>query len=126
MTAFRRYTIELAAAILAYAVLLFGSVFVERSVHPADPWRTINVLLPMLAVSAIAWVILRQFRRLDELQLRVQLEALAGAVALTAVVTLGWGFLELIGYPKFPTFAVWPLLAIGWMAGAWSGCRRYR
>jgi uncharacterized membrane protein YcjF (UPF0283 family) len=122
----RRYVIELFSAMAGYAVLLAGAVYVLKTWYPPEPWRTVTVLTPMLAICVVAWTILREFRRLDEMQLRIQLEALAIAVALTSLVTLGWGFLETIGYPHFPTFAVWPLLAVGWMGGALFACRRYR
>ncbi len=122
----RRYLIELFSAIGAYGVLLAATVYVLKTWYPPEPWRTIVVLAPMLAICVVAWTILREFRRLDEFQLRVQFEALAIAVAFTAIVTLGWGFLETIGYRHFPTFGVWPLLAIGWMGGAFVSARRYR
>ncbi len=120
----RRYALELGLAILAYAGLLILSLTLLP--HLTDPAaRYLMSLLPMLPGSAIAWVILRQIRRLDELQRRIQLEALGFAFALTALLTFGYGFLELAGLPRLSLFSVWPLMATLWVAGLVLANRHY-
>src|SRR6218665_691162 len=69
---FRRYATELGAALLGYAALLVASLLTLRHAELASPWREAVSLAPMLAGVAVAWVILRALRRMDELQVRIQ------------------------------------------------------
>jgi len=61
-----RYVLELGAAFLAYTLLLVGSLLALRHEAVAAPWREAVSLLPMLAGIAVAWVVLRTFRRMDD------------------------------------------------------------
>lgn len=80
----------------------------------------------MIPATVMCWVVLRHLRRVDELQRRVQLEALGLAFAGTALITFSYGFLELIGFPKLSMFAVWPIMAMLWIIGGLLAGRRYR
>ena len=80
----------------------------------------------MLACAAAAWVILRELRRMDELQRRIQLEALGFAFAGTALLTFSYGFLEGLGYPRLSMFTVWPVMAALWIVGLLMARRRYQ
>ncbi|WP_394688733.1 hypothetical protein [Hoeflea sp.] len=88
--------------------------------------RTVVSLAPMLPAIFICGVIIRNIANLDELQRKVQLEALALAFAGTALITFGYGFLEGTGLPRLSMFAVWPLMASLWLAGVIFGNVRYR
>jgi len=112
-------------SLAAYAGLLGLSILVLKQATPATPWREALALAPMLAVAAICWVVLRQIRRLDELQVRVQLDALGFSFAATALLTFGYGFLEGLGYPRLSMFGVWPLMAVLWLIGLALAGRRY-
>jgi hypothetical protein len=65
-------------------------------------------------------------RRMDELQMRIQFEALGFAFAGTAILTFSYGFLEGLGYPKLSMFMVWPILAVLWVVGLVLARRRYQ
>jgi hypothetical protein len=80
----------------------------------------------MIGAAAMAWAVLRHVRRLDELQLRRVLESLAFSFAVTAFGTFAWGFAEIAGAPKLPTFGIWPLMAVLWIVGGFVAHRRYR
>jgi len=65
--------------------------------------------------------------QMDELQRKIQLEAMAFAFALTAVLSLAYGFLELFAnFPEVNWVWVWPLLGACQAAGIVMGRRRYR
>ena len=70
--------------------------------------------LPGLAFGVVMWTVLRQYRRMDELQRQIQLEALAIAFGTTAFVTLTTGFLQDVGLPPAPWYWVWPVMAVAW------------
>jgi hypothetical protein len=123
----RRYLKELGLALLAYGAALIGSstwLVVDGSL--ASPWRDLIALSPMVPGALVVWAILRQLRRLDELQRRVQFEALALAFAGTAFISFSYGLLEAHGYPRLSMFVVWPLMASLWMLGLVVAARRYK
>lgn len=120
-----RYFKEFFAALLAYMVALMLSVTLLAHVE-SQILRPILALLPMVPGFAMCWIVLRQLRRVDELQRRIQLEAMGVAFAGTALVTFSYGFLEIAGYERLSMFLIWPLMAILWIAGTIIGNRRYR
>ncbi len=120
------YRKELFSALAVYGVLLVGSIELLQHVAVASPWRDALALSPMLAAAAMPWIIVRELRRMDELQLRIQLEALGFAFAGTALATFSYGFLEGLGYPRLSMFDVWPLMAVLWIVGLALARRRYR
>jgi hypothetical protein len=122
----KRYLKELSASLAVYCVLLFGSIELLQAAKLAAPWRDVVALSPMLGAIAMAWVILRELRRMDELQRRIQLEALGFSFAGTAILTFSYGFLEGLGYPRLSMFTVWPVLAVLWIAGLLLARRRYQ
>ena len=122
----RRYVIEMASALAAYGVLLVGSIELLTHVAIASPWRDLIAMCPMFPAATVAWIVLRELRRMDELQRRIQLEALGFSFAGTAILTFSYGFLEGLGYPKLSMFTVWPILGVLWAVGLALARRRYR
>lgn len=120
-----RYSKELTASLVLYCMLLVGSIELLGHVAVPSPWRDAIALSPMIAAALMAWVVLRQLRRMDELQVRLQLEAFGFAFAGTALATFSYGFLEGLGWPRLSMFVVWPLMAVLWMAGLALARRRY-
>lgn len=121
----RRYVVELGGALVVYTALLFASAYLERTLTLSPLARYVVLLSPMAGVAGAAWAILRHVRRLDELQQRSVLEALAFSFAVTAFGTFAWGFAEAAGAPKLPTFAIWPIMAALWIIGGFIARRRY-
>ncbi|MCV2358268.1 MULTISPECIES: hypothetical protein [Roseateles] len=123
----KQYLKELGLALLAYAALLIASIaWLNGDPNLGSPWRDLIALSPMLGGGLAVWAILRQLRRLDELQQRVQFEALALAFAGTAFISFSYGFLEGLGYPRLSMFVIWPLMAVLWMLGLLLAARRYK
>lgn len=76
----------------------------------------------------MAFVIIALMRLLmgsDELQQRVHLHATTFSAVLTGLLTFSYGFLENVGFPKMPTFAVFPMLFVLWGIGLGYFTRRY-
>ncbi|GAA5232064.1 hypothetical protein FOZ76_15725 [Verticiella sediminum] len=122
----RRYFLELAGCLALYAVVLAASLTVLGQGGQADGPRVLISLAPMIPAFLLCWVIVRGVRRMDELQRRVQFEAIVFAFAGSALSTFGYGFLENAGLPRLSMFAVWPLMAVLWVVGAALAARRYR
>jgi len=121
-----RYLIELGTAFAIYVAALFVSNGLLTAFEPDHALKIFILLLPMIPAAAVCWSVIRQIRRVDEMQRTIQLEALAIAFAATALTTFSYGFLESAGFPKLSMFAVWPLMAGFWIVGGVIAQRRYR
>jgi hypothetical protein len=111
---------------VAYAVLLMLTLTAfTRNVVP-ESLKVPVALVPMLPLVVVALGIMRAIRASDELQARIQFEALAFAFALTAFATFSYGFLELYaGFRHLNMFSVWPVMAVFWIVGKLIAQRRY-
>lgn len=115
----------LVLGLAAYAATL---IFSQRILATAPHGAAAGILLslaPMLPAIFICAVIIRTIRHLDEMQRKLQFEALAFAFAGTALLTFGYGFLEGAGLPTLSMFVVWPLMAALWVVGTVIGRIRY-
>jgi hypothetical protein len=111
-----RTQIEFGLAILAYLMVMVGSVTVVNANPDAD-WRYYVALLPVAPAGFVVWLFVRALARLDELQKRIQMQAFAFALGATALITFGYGFLEGAGMPHLSWTYVLPLMALLWGAG---------
>ncbi|EPG35903.1 hypothetical protein [Acinetobacter colistiniresistens] len=120
-----RNLLELLIAIAIYMVVLIGSL---KALNFIDiQWLKIVVsLTPMLPALAIAYVIIQQFKRFDELQQKIQLHALGMSFVGTSLITFSYGFLENVGFPKLTMFVIWPMMAVLWSIATAVGTWKYR
>jgi hypothetical protein len=116
----RTYQRELAGAAVAYLIVLTGSLTLAKSMTEGV-LRTALLLTPVIPIGLMIWVIARQFRRMDEFIRLRTLESLAIATAVTAGLSLTYGFLEGSGFPRISMFWVWAVLGFVWGA---LECRR--
>lgn len=79
----------------------------------------------MLGAFAAAWAILRELWRMDEMQRRIQFDAIAISFLGTALITFGWGFAEGAGLLHLRAFQVWPIMGALWILGLVIARRRY-
>ena len=121
----RSYLKEFGTAMIAYVVVLFLSIWAITT-FLRSPWRYPVALLPMIPAGFALVAIVRHLGRLDELQRRIQFEALAFAFGGTALVTFGYGFVENVGFPHLSWFWVWPVMALLWTLGLVLANRRYQ
>lgn len=122
----KRYAMEMLGCFVAYTVLLVLSLRLLAHGVDDQTLRIVITLLPVIPAAIICWVVLRMLFRVDEMQRKLQFEALAFAFAGTGLITLGYGFLENVGLPRLSMFAVWPLMAALWVLGGVIGRLRLR
>ena len=120
-----RTQIEFGLAILAYLMVLVGSVVVVQA-NPQAQWRYFVVLLPLAPAAFVIWLFVRALGRLDEMQKRIQMEAFGFSLGATALITFGYGFLEGVGLPSLSWTYILPLMAVLWALGAAIFSWRYR
>ena len=110
----RRYTRELIGASIIYAIVLISSITMLKQFEFPRVWQVIISLSPVIPVAFVVLAIMRLTIYSDELQQRIQLSAVSFSAALTGLITFSYGFLENVGFPKFPTFFVLPMLIFIW------------
>jgi hypothetical protein len=111
--ALRRYHWELAGVLALYTAVLYGTIKLAENM-PNGSLRTLVVLGPAVPIALAIWVIVRQFRRMDEFIRLRTLENIGIAAAATAGWTLTYGFLEGAGFPKLTMFWIWPVMGAIW------------
>jgi hypothetical protein len=120
-----RAQIEIGLALLAYMMFVVGSATVLRG-NPTAPWRYVVAVIPVAPIALFLYLVTRRIARLDELQKRIQTEALGFALAATALLTFAYGFLEGVGMPHLSWTYILPLMAALWAVGTAIFTFRYR
>jgi hypothetical protein len=120
-----RSQIEIGLALLAYMMLLIGSVTLLRA-NPEASWRYVVAVVPVLPAALVVFLFVRRLSQTDELQKRIQTEAFAFALGGTALLTFTYGFLEGAGMPHLNWTFILPLIAGLWGIGTAIFTFRYR
>lgn len=120
----RIYQRRFAVAMGGYVAILLLSVYLLDNID-AQPLRIAIVILPMLPVLYGLWGFMEMIRNLDELQKRIQLEAIAFSMGLTGIITFTLGFLEGVGFPRVSFIWVFPMMIAFWGIGQALAQRRY-
>lgn len=115
-------------ALVVWAVLYFGARIVLDMVEPE--WLKLAVSLAPL--PAFAWFLrdfVRYLRALDELEQRIQLEALAIAFPLTLMLIMTLGLVQVatpLSAENWSYRHIWPFLSLFYFAGLTIARRRYQ
>ena len=121
----RRYLKQFFFAMCMYIVVLIASVTLLKNYEFPRIWQIVISLAPVLPVLFVMIAIMRLLRDGDELQQRVHLLATTFSAVLTGLLTFSYGFLENVGFPKLPTFAIFPMLFLLWGIGRGYFTKRY-
>ncbi|MEO5630079.1 MAG: hypothetical protein ABIQ62_09980 [Thermomonas sp.] len=97
-----RYLREFLPAMAAYVVTLFLSVWLLKRVDEPG-LRALVALLPVPAIGMALRAIIRYIRDVDELQQRIELEAVSFAAAFVSMVYIAGGFLQLAKVIDIPS-----------------------
>ena len=117
----RKYRLELFSALIAYMVVLVGSIYWAKIMDEGAA-RTLLLMTPVVPLMLAVWAIARHFGRMDEFVRLRSLEGLAIAAAVTAGLTFTYGFLESAGFPKVSMFWVWGVMGTTWALYTWLRC----
>jgi hypothetical protein len=120
----KRYAREFIIAMIAYGIVIMISRLTLNNIGES-PWRFVIALLPLIPVLFLISGFIRYLSGIDELQQRIQLQAIGFAAGTTGLLTFAYGFLELEGFPSFSTFIVFPLMIMLWGVGLAYFSRRY-
>src|SRR5437588_6266870 len=117
--------IQFAFVILAFLMVLVGSVTVVEANSDVS-WKYVVAAIPIVPAGLVIWLFVRALSRLDEVQKRIQVQALGVSMAATALTTFGYGFLEGVGWPALNGTFILPLMALLWGMGMVVLALRYR
>ena len=124
----RRYLREFIPSMLGYVVATLLSVWWLKSID-ATWLRAIVALLPVPAVALAMRAIMRYIRDADELQRRIELEALSFSTAWVSLAYLGGGFLQRAKVIDIPSAVamiwVFPLICISYGLVKFAIARRF-
>ena len=90
----RRYLRALWPALALYSVTLFASIFLIRRGIESVPLRGLVAVLPVLPIGWMMLAALRYLREVDELQRRIETEAIGAASLLVSLLYFAGGMLE--------------------------------
>jgi len=120
----KRYLLEFGGSMAAYSALVPLSMRILHG-HERTALGYVIAFLPIIPSIFALLAFLRFFRGLDELQRRIQLEAVAFSFLGTCFITLTWAFQQNAGLPRFDVSWVAPLLIALWGIGLGIAKRRY-
>ena len=125
----RRYTRELMLAMASYVMVLFVSIWLlKRIEEPA--LRALVALAPLPPIALAMRAIVRYIRDVDEMQQRIELEAVSFATAFVCLLYMTCGFLQAARVIDIPADAamIWlfPLVCFSYGLAKVLVNRRYR
>ncbi len=120
----KRYLVEFGSAMAVYSLAVPLSMWMLRG-HEHTPLGYAIAFLPIIPSAFALWAFMRYFRGLDELQRRIQMEAVGFSFLATCFITLTWAFQQNAGLPRFDVSWVAPLLIALWGIGIGIAKRRY-
>lgn len=98
----------------AYVITLLASTLAIKNIDFPMSAQIIISLTPVIPIIFVIIAILRALGDSDELQQLVQLSAVTFSAITTGLITFSYGFLENIGFPKFPTIWMLPIMFFLW------------
>ena len=125
-SATRTYLKEFLTAMAAYVIVLIISITIINASPATAWWRIPLALAPVIPIIFAMIAFMRGLGRMDELQRRIQFEALAFGFGAAGIITFSYGFLELVGFPHISWIFVFPLMIMFWGIGGGIASRRYR
>jgi uncharacterized membrane protein len=105
-------------------LLAFSIKWLEE--NPESSWRIVVALLPLIPGILIALGIVHAITQLDELERRILLEGIAFSFAMTFILVLSYGLLDLAGVTILNGSYIALFMAIFMLIGKLWGNRRYR
>jgi hypothetical protein len=115
----------LGLSVLAAALMIGSSLIIKQD--PSEPVKVLAAAMPIPAFIAMFWVMVRAARRLDELHIRIQLEALAATVLAVSTIVVAYGQFARIHYvPAAELWLAWPIIAFTYPVCYFLALCRYR
>lgn len=122
----KRYFKEFGISMGFYVVLLLASVEILTNVELPKAEQIVVTLIPVIPTIFVVIAVMRALRDSDELQQKIQLQAVTFSAIVTGLITFTYGFLENVGFPHLPSLFIFPLMLALWGIGAGIFARNYQ
>jgi len=123
----KRYTRRFLFWMMVYTVTVIATSFVLDKVELANSIRIILALAPVLPTLMALREFIIFFRALDEVQARIQAEAILIAAGVVGFGSFAWGWVELwMELPFIPMIWILPTLIAVWGVARVFVARRYQ
>lgn len=122
----KRYFKEFGISMGFYVVLLLASVEILTNVELPKAAQIVVTLIPVIPTIFVVIAVMRALRDSDELQQKIQLQAVTFSAIVTGLITFTYGFLENVGFPHLPSLFIFPLMLALWGIGAGIFARNYQ
>ena len=96
--AYREYRRRMWPAMLIYMALVFGSTWMLKNTVQPVAFRALIAIAPALPIFFVMLVFLRYLRTVDEMQRRIEMEAVGIAALVVSQIYLAGGFLQLVAH----------------------------
>jgi uncharacterized membrane protein (DUF4010 family) len=124
----KRRELRFPVAAVLFVVAYFAARAGIETFEPRSLWALLSALLPVPFFAWLMWSIVRGVRGMDELERRIQLEALAIAFPFAILIAFAVGLLHLAGFHGTDNYdlpRLWPLLLLPYWFALWMSRRRY-
>lgn len=120
----KQYLVRFVGSMVVYAILLPLAVMLAQRMEQS-PWRFAVMVAPVIPVGFALAAFVVIFEKMDEMQQRIHLLALAISAGGTAMLGLTYGLLEIAGLPHLNWVWVFPIIVGLWGIGVAIASRRY-
>ena len=124
-SAAKTYVRQFIPAMIVYSLAVIGSGLFIRGEH-LWAFKLFFALLPVVPMLFALRAYLRYVNAMDELQQRIQLNAVSFAAGATGFITFTYGFLENVGAPLLSWVLIFPLMIVVWGLAVAFYTRRYQ
>jgi len=123
------YRLKLIRPLFVPMILFIGFEVITiswLSANPDSSWRLIVALLPMAPAFWLGLGAVRAISRLDELERKNLMDGMAFSFAVTLLLMVSLGFLNLAGFPTPNGSMIALLMVILWLVGKLWSRRMYK
>lgn len=122
----KRYFKEFGISMGFYVVAVIASTTILNNFEFPQIAQIIITLIPIIPTIFVVISIMRALRESDELQQRIQLQAVTFSAITTGLITFSYGFLENVGFPPFPSIWILPIMFMLWGISLGYFWRKYQ
>ncbi len=109
------YARDFLGTIGIYTLTVFASVRVLKRFELEGALKLIVALTPMIPAIVATFVAIHHLKKLDEMQLKILVEAFTAAALITGLFTFSLAFAEKAGVPQLPLVWVLPMMTVLWV-----------
>lgn len=123
----KRYTRRFLFWMMIYTIAVFAVVSIQERVALSNPMMIGLALAPVLPTLMALREFIIFFRAMDEVQARINAEAILIAAGIVGFVTFAWGWVEIMAEaPDIPMIWILPTLIATWGIARVFVARRYQ